>query len=187
MAGLRFLRLFDLPERRLFAVASPVPSGLFPDGIPARLVVPVIVASADCEITLSPDDLGAELKTAGDQAVADGAGKQAGMPDVGDVAREERPGFAPVRLRVVQDFPDCAAANLAAVRADGLIAPVRVVIRPRRAGQSPSGVARPHSAPSPRHRLWLSLRTPAGAFQGSIRRQDRLPAFAASREPRSGR
>ena len=51
----------DLPQRRLLAVAGPVTRGLA-DRIPAGLMLPVIIAPAQDQPVLGPDDLRADGK-----------------------------------------------------------------------------------------------------------------------------
>jgi hypothetical protein len=58
----------------------------------------MIIAAREDELAFVPDDLGAQMKITSGQAVAHNTGKQAGMPDIGNVAREQCPGLAPVRL-----------------------------------------------------------------------------------------
>ena len=57
MAGFGLLGFVDLPEGRLASVPGPVTLGLFFDRIPARLVLPMIVAAPDGKVVLSPYDL----------------------------------------------------------------------------------------------------------------------------------
>src|SRR5271163_2362589 len=49
----------DLPHRRLLAAALPVAGFAVAHGVPAGFVFPVIIAAAQCEMLLGPDDLGA--------------------------------------------------------------------------------------------------------------------------------
>ena len=56
VAGFRFPGVVDLPEGRGFPVARPVGLRAFLDGVPARLVPPVVVPSADHDVPLVPDD-----------------------------------------------------------------------------------------------------------------------------------
>ena len=68
MSGFGFMRLVYLPESRLLAVAGPMPGLALADGIPAGLVLEVIVAPADGELLLGPDDLGADLEARSNEA-----------------------------------------------------------------------------------------------------------------------
>ena len=72
--------------------------------VPARLVLPVVVAAGEHQPLLGPDDLGADGEAAGDEALGHRGRVQGSVPDVGDLAGEERPGFAPVGAVVVQDL-----------------------------------------------------------------------------------
>ncbi len=74
------------------------------------------------------------------------------VPDVGDVAREQRPGLAPASATVV--VRDLAGARRG--RDPGRVAPRGIVGRPRRAGRSPSGAAR--HRPAAARRRWRSWR-----------------------------
>ena len=71
-------------------------------GIPAGLVLPVIIAAAQHQPVLGPDDLRADVEAAGVEALGHRRGVQRAVPDIGDVAREQRPGLAPVGAVVVQ-------------------------------------------------------------------------------------
>ena len=113
----------DGPERRLLAVAVPVALAGLPDRIPARLVLPVVVAAAEHQPLLRPDDLGADGEAGSLEALGDGRGVQCAVPDVGDVAGEERPGFPPVGAVVVQHLAGAAGGGGA-----GLVAPGGVVV-----------------------------------------------------------
>jgi hypothetical protein len=86
----------DRPDRRLLAIAVPVRGLALAHAVPARLVAPVIVTARDDEARLVPDDRRALDEAAGLEAGVDFALAQRAMPDVGDVAREQRPGRAPV-------------------------------------------------------------------------------------------
>lgn len=96
----------DGPYGRLLAVARPVRAGGSADRVPAWLMLPVIMAPAECEPILRPDDLGAHGKARGFDRLFDLAGVQAGVPDVGDRSRKERPGFPPIVLVIVDDLAE---------------------------------------------------------------------------------
>ena len=73
---------------------------------------------------LHPDDLGPDLESAGLQAQRHLGGMNAGMPDVGDVARKQRPSLRPIDPIVVGDL-----AALAGPRVETrLLAPLRFEI-----------------------------------------------------------
>src|SRR6267143_7059367 len=57
----------DLPDRRLRAVARPVTGLALAHGVPAGFVLPVIIAAAQGEVLLGPDDLSAWLQPASRQ------------------------------------------------------------------------------------------------------------------------
>src|SRR4051812_26719041 len=92
----------DVPDRRLLAAALPI--GGAPHRVPARLMLPMVMAAREREALLCPDDLAADLEARRRERLLHGAGMAAGMPDIGDRAREERPRLAPVGAVVVCDL-----------------------------------------------------------------------------------
>ena len=80
-------------------------------------MLPVIVAAADDQALLGPDDLGADGEALRDQALGDRRGVQRAVPDIGDVAGEQRPGRAPVGAIVVLDL--AAPCGLVDAQRDG--------------------------------------------------------------------
>jgi hypothetical protein len=86
------LQMRYAPDGRLFAVAGPVASFAFPDCIPGGLVLPMIIAAADYEPRLVPNDLRADGKTGCLQAVRDRArvlrlNGTSPLPSRADIAR----------------------------------------------------------------------------------------------------
>src|SRR5574341_1114658 len=79
----------DLPNRRLIARTLPAGLTAVTHGIETWLVMPVVVTAAEHEAVLHPDQLRPDGKPAGFQALGNGAGMNAGVPDVGDVARKQ--------------------------------------------------------------------------------------------------
>src|SRR3984893_10367321 len=71
----------DLPDRRLRAVALPVAGVALAHGVPAGFVLPVIIAAAQCEVLLGPDDLSAKLQPASGQIGGDDVAVQSPVPD----------------------------------------------------------------------------------------------------------
>src|SRR5215472_2465550 len=61
----------ELPDGRLRAVAGPVAGLALAHGVPAAFVLPVIIAAAQREMLLRPDDLSAQLEPASRQAGGD--------------------------------------------------------------------------------------------------------------------
>ena len=124
----------DVPKRRLLAVAAPVRHRRSSHRVPAWFVLPVIVAAAKRKPVLGPDDLGANIEADRRQRILHHAGVTAGVPDVGDGPRKQRPGLAPVVLIVVDDL-----AQLAGIEVDtGALAPRGVVADAVRVDRSPS-------------------------------------------------
>jgi hypothetical protein len=54
VAGLRLPRLVDLPQRRLFPVAGPMPGAAVAHGVKAWLMLSVVVAAADDQLAFWP-------------------------------------------------------------------------------------------------------------------------------------
>ena len=65
-------------------------------------MLPVVVAAAEHQALLGPDDLAADGEASDLEALGDRRGLQRAVPDIGDVAGEQRPGVAPVGAVVVQ-------------------------------------------------------------------------------------
>ena len=102
------IQVCHLPKRRLFPVAAP--SGRLPlaNGVPARFMLPVIVAAAQRKVLLGPDDLAADFKAGAFQRLRDGDRVDPGMPDVGDIARKQIVGRRPVDALIVEHFAGLA-------------------------------------------------------------------------------
>src|SRR5258707_3280367 len=56
--------LSDLPQRRLFPVAGPMPGAAVAHGVKAWLMLSVVVAAADDQLAFGPNDLRAHGKAA---------------------------------------------------------------------------------------------------------------------------
>src|SRR5579862_1755110 len=104
-----------LPDGRLAAVADPAGARTAPDRIPNGFVRPGVVAAANREVRLAPDDLGAEFEPGGLDPGGDRRRLQAGVEAVENIAWKQRPGLAPVRAVVVRDRADspCGVGELA--------------------------------------------------------------------------
>ena len=76
----------DRPDRRLRAVTIPLAALALPHRVPAGLMLPVIIPTAQGEVLLDPDDLRAQLQPASRQAGGDDIAVQCSVPDIGDVA-----------------------------------------------------------------------------------------------------
>src|SRR5262249_1474551 len=100
------LAMFDVPERRFRSRPLPMPDRALAHGIPARLMLAVIVAAADDEARFTPDQMTTHLKANGLERrlyLADEPGR---VPDIGNIAGKQRPGFAPVDAAIVGDLAD---------------------------------------------------------------------------------
>jgi hypothetical protein len=67
-------------------------------------MLPVVVPTAHYEGWLRPYDLTAVLKATRFEAVGDRRSVESSMPDVGNVAREQRPSLPPVGPVIVADL-----------------------------------------------------------------------------------
>src|ERR1035438_5301442 len=92
----------DMPQGALGSVAVPVSA--IPNRIPARFMLPVIIAAAQGKAILCPDDLIANFKTAGLDGLLDCRGMSAGMPHICQVALEQGVGFTPVDAIIIPDL-----------------------------------------------------------------------------------
>src|ERR1700716_1667701 len=92
------------PECRLLAVPTPICPGCPAHGIPAGLMLPMIMAAAEGKPVLGPDDLRAHLEAGGLKGLLDLARMPTSMPDIGDRSWEECPGFSPVGAIIVRDL-----------------------------------------------------------------------------------
>ena len=118
----------DFPDRRLGAAALPVAGLAFPHGVPAGLVLPVIIATAQCEMLLRPHDLSAQLQSASRQSGADDVAVHGPMPDIGDIACKQCKGVPPVGAIIIEHR---AARTLAGTKAAAR-PPGRLVANPVR-------------------------------------------------------
>jgi len=72
----------DVPQRGLLAVASPMALAGLLDRIPARFMLPVIIALAEDKPVLGPDYLRPDGETGRHQALGDSRGMQGAMPNI---------------------------------------------------------------------------------------------------------
>src|SRR6476660_2928056 len=106
----------DGPKCRLLAIPAPIRRSCPAYRVPARFVLPMIVAPAERKPILGPDDLGAHIEAGSLQGLLDLACMPAGVPDIGDRAKmlrrssEEFPAFS-FRL---SSFPTSCSFNAAA-------------------------------------------------------------------------
>src|SRR5215213_4769659 len=111
-----------------------MPCSDLPHGIPAGFVLPVLVATANRNIVLRPDDTCPEIEAGCDQAFRPLMEVQTRAPNIGNITGEQCPGFAPVRPGVVLDLAYSPSARRATTLASlGLIIPpICVVFHPIR-------------------------------------------------------
>src|SRR5690606_34813710 len=102
--------------------AAPVSGLALAHGVPSGLVLPVVMAAADREPGLAPDDLGPHLEAACLDRVGYLRCEPAGVPDVRHVPGEQRVRLPPVHAVVVADL-----AHAVRVVDARLLAPLGVV------------------------------------------------------------
>ncbi len=83
----------------------------------------MIIAAAQNQPVLGPDDLGANIEPRCFEAFCNGGRVQSAMPDIGNITREQGPGLAPVRTVIIQHL--AGAFGLCGTR---LVAPARIVL-----------------------------------------------------------
>src|SRR5262245_47024224 len=71
------------------------------DRVPAWLVLPVVISTADHQTLLGPNNLRSNAEAVARQTFGHRGRMQSSMPDIGNVAGEEAPGGVPVCLLVV--------------------------------------------------------------------------------------
>src|SRR5215469_5246132 len=116
----------ELPDCRLRAVAGPVAGLALAHGVPAAFVLPVIIAAAQREMLLRPNDLSAQLKPASRQPGGDDIAVRRPMPDIGGISRKQRIGLPPVGAIVVEHLALGERAGTAAA----VCSPGRIVGHP---------------------------------------------------------
>jgi len=85
-------------------------------------VLPVVIATAENEALLGPDDLRPDVEAYRHEALGHLCRVQRTVPDIGDIAGEQRPSLAPVGPVVVQHLAGALGLGLAR-----LVAPGRVI------------------------------------------------------------
>src|SRR5215472_2747434 len=104
----------EFPDRCLRAVAGPVAGFALAHGVPAAFVLPVIIAAAQREMLLRPDDLSAQLEPTPRHPGGDDIAVHRPVPDIGRISREQRIGLPPIGAIVVENFALCERAGTAA-------------------------------------------------------------------------
>jgi hypothetical protein len=136
MASFGLLRFVDSPEACLGPAALPMAGLSFPDGVPARLMLKMVIAAADDDVAFSPDNLRASQKAGRLKTLLNHGRMQGAMPNIADIASEKHPSFAPVRTIIVVYLANRATAYDAALAARrgtidcGPIAPVGIITHP---------------------------------------------------------
>ena len=74
----------------------------FAHGVPTVFRLPMIVAAAQGEVLLDPDDLGAQLQPASRQAGGNDIAVQCSVPDISDVAGEQCIRLSPIGTLIVE-------------------------------------------------------------------------------------
>src|ERR1019366_9714112 len=159
-----WIQIGDLPKRGLSAVSIPV-RGLAPaHGIPARFVLPVVVAPAQGEVLFGPDDLRADSEVRLLQSPRYLGCMQTGMPDVGDVAGKQSIRSCPVDSVIVRN-----AARLPRPAQPRLFAPFGVVLDPaRRVSHHQNGLERTKQSRDFFGRCGVAAQYPMGSADPEI-------------------
>src|SRR6516225_8804521 len=92
----------DLPHGGLLAATLPVACLAFSHRVPAGFMAPMVVAPAQDEMRLGPDDLSAQLKPAGGQIAANHVAVERPVPHISDIAGKQRIGLPPVGAVIVE-------------------------------------------------------------------------------------
>ena len=106
----------NLPDRLLGAVALPVAGLAVAHRVPTGFMLPMVIAAAQGEVLLGPDDLSARLQPAAGQIGGDNVTVERPVPDISDIPGEQRISLSPVGAIVVEHLSlrELAPANLAA-------------------------------------------------------------------------
>src|SRR5271169_3094337 len=106
----------DLPHRGLGAVALPVALPTLTHRVPAGFMLPMVVATAQREVLLGPDNLRARLQPAAGETGGDDIAMHGAVPDIGDIAGKQRIGFPPVGTVIIEhrSLREFALAEVAA-------------------------------------------------------------------------
>src|SRR5947209_15719711 len=92
----------DLPHRRLGAVALPVAGLAVARRVPTGFMLPMVIAAAQGEVLLGPDNLSARLQPAAGKIGGDKVAVQRPVPDISDIPGEQRISLSPVGAIVVE-------------------------------------------------------------------------------------
>src|SRR6516225_6836444 len=92
----------DLPHGGLLAAPLPVARLALAHRVPAGFMAPMVVAPAQGEMRLGPDDLSAQLEPAGGQIAADHVAVQRTVPHISDIPGKQRIGLTPVSAVIVE-------------------------------------------------------------------------------------
>jgi len=96
----------------------------FAHGVPTVFRLPMIVAAAQGEVLLDPDDLGPTLQPASSEVGSHNIAVQCSMPDIGDIPSKQRIGLPPLGAIVVKHF---ALGQLAGTDATAR-SPTRIIV-----------------------------------------------------------
>src|SRR5258708_32339266 len=102
----------DGPKCRLLPVPAPIRRGCPAHRVPARFVLPMIVAPAERKPILGPDDLGAHVEAGSLKGLLDLARVPARVPDIGNRSGEQGPRIPPVGAIIVSHFAERAGVAI---------------------------------------------------------------------------
>src|SRR3979490_1891103 len=100
------------PEGRLLAVPAPICPGRPAHGVPAGLMLPMIMAAAEGKPVLGPDDLSAHREAGSLKRLLDLARVPTRMPDTGYRAGEQSPGLPPIGAIIVRHLAELARVEV---------------------------------------------------------------------------
>ena len=92
----------DLPNRGLRAVALPMAGLALAHRVPAGLMLPMIIAAAQGEVLLGPDDLRPRLEAASSETSGGDLAVQSPEPDIDNIPGEQSMGFPPAGAMIIE-------------------------------------------------------------------------------------
>src|SRR3979411_3180005 len=106
------IRCVNRAEARVLAVPAPICPGRPAHGVPAGLMLPMIMAAAEGKHVLGPDDLRAHLEAGSLKGLLEFTCVPTRMPDIRKRSREDGPGPPPVGAMVVRHLAELAGVEI---------------------------------------------------------------------------
>src|ERR1019366_734109 len=117
------VQIRNLPKRRLRSVPAPVRCSPRSDGIPAGLVLPVVITPAQREVLFGPDNLRTNLEARRFESTGNLRSVGPGVPHITDIAWEQPIGRRPIHPVVVGN-----GSGLSLLPQPRSLAPARVIV-----------------------------------------------------------